>query len=130
MTLSSIQVERPVEVAHGDATVMTSIFKHPVIGAVSVHRLNLDGDGQADLVHHGGEHKAVYAYSQDHYPLWCQQLARNDIPHGTFGENLTVAGLDEAAATAARPVSPPAPPESMPYPHPTAPPRCDCHCSR
>jgi MOSC domain-containing protein YiiM len=96
MTVISINVAQPVEVAHGDASVMTGIFKQPVTGAVAVHRLNLDGDGQADRVNHGGEHKAVYAYSLDHYAYWRELLGRDALPHGQFGENLTVAGLDEA----------------------------------
>ena len=96
MTLVSIQVGRPREVAHGESAVLTGIFKQPVHGPVMVRRLNLDGDGQADLVHHGGESKAVYAYSLDHYPWWRDTLGRDDLQHGQFGENLTIAGLDEA----------------------------------
>ena len=96
MTLMSVNVSQPIEVVYGDNSVMTGIFKQPVAGAVAVHRLNLDGDGQADLVNHGGESKAVYAYSFDHYAYWREALGRNDMPYGRFGENLTVAGLDEA----------------------------------
>ena len=96
MSLISVNVLQPVEVPHGDTSVMTGIFKRPVAGAVAVRRLNLDGDGQADLVNHGGESKAVYAYSLDHYDYWREALGRDDLTYGQFGENLTVAGLDEA----------------------------------
>lgn len=96
MTLISVSVALPADVPHGDATVMTGIFKRPVAGAVAVRKLNLEGDGQADLVHHGGESKAVYAYALEHYDYWQDALGRNDLAHGTFGENLTIAGLDEA----------------------------------
>lgn len=96
MTLISVNVARPAEVPHGDNTVMTGIFKRPVAGGVAVRKLNLDGDGQADLVHHGGESKAVYAYALEHYDYWQQALGRSAMPHGQFGENLTIAGLDEA----------------------------------
>ena len=61
MTLVSVNVAQPREVAHGNAVLSTGIFKQPVSGAVAVHRLNLDGDGQADRVNHGGESTAVYA---------------------------------------------------------------------
>lgn len=98
MTLISVNVAQPHEVVHGDAVVSTGIFKQPVAGAVAVRRLNLDGDGQADRVNHGGESKAVYAYSLDHYAWWCATLGREALPHGQFGENLTLAGLDEAAS--------------------------------
>ncbi|HEX9877936.1 MAG TPA: MOSC domain-containing protein, partial [Gammaproteobacteria bacterium] len=53
------------------------------------------GDGQADLENHGGEYKAVYAYSLDHYDYWRGALNRVDMPYGQFGENLTISGLDE-----------------------------------
>jgi MOSC domain-containing protein YiiM len=96
MTLMSINVARPEQVAYGDSSVMTGIFKQPVAGAVVVRKLNLDGDGQADLINHGGESKAVYAYSLDHYDYWRETLGRSKLPYGQFGENLTVAGLDEA----------------------------------
>ena len=98
MTLVSVNVAQPREVAHGNAVLSTGIFKQPVTGAVAVHRLNLDGDGQADRVNHGGESKAVYAYSLDHYAWWCATLGRAALPYGQFGENLTLAGLDEAAS--------------------------------
>jgi MOSC domain-containing protein YiiM len=57
---------------------------------------NLDGDGQADLVHHGGRDKAVLAYSADHYGEWRKALNKPTLPFGAFGENFTVQGLTEA----------------------------------
>ena len=84
MTLISVNVAQPCEAVHGDAVVSTGIFKQPVTGAVAVRRLNLGGDGQADRVNHGGESKAVYAYSLDHYAWWCETLGvgREALPHG------------------------------------------------
>jgi len=96
MTLMSVNISRPVEVQHGDRLIKTGIFKKPVTGSVRANRHNLDGDGQADLDKHGGEHKAVYAYSLDHYAYWRRVLNREKIDYGQFGENLTVAGLDES----------------------------------
>jgi MOSC domain-containing protein YiiM len=72
--------------------VQTGIFKHPVEGAVSLRRLNLAGDRQADLGVHGGPDKAVYAYPIEHYPHWTDELGR-EFEWGAFGENLTVEGL-------------------------------------
>jgi len=95
MHLVSINVSRPIEVSHDGAIVRTGIFKVPVIGPVRVGATNLEGDAQADLAVHGGANKAVYAYSLDHYAYWQQQLGMPSMPHGQFGENLTVAGLDE-----------------------------------
>jgi MOSC domain-containing protein YiiM len=74
----------------------TGFFKKAVDGPVEVGTTNLDGDGQADLVNHGGVDKAVLAYSADHYSKWRRELGI-DMPHGAFGENLTIAGLDEGS---------------------------------
>ena len=74
----------------------TGYFKEPVAGPVRVGFTNLAGDGQADLVSHGGPDKAVLAYSADHYPKWRAELGIPDMTYGGFGENLTVAGLTEA----------------------------------
>ena len=76
---------------------MTGIFKAPVVGAVFLHRLNLDGDGQADLRVHGGADKAVYVYPHEHYAFWAGELGRDGFPYGQFGENFTVEGLLEDA---------------------------------
>jgi MOSC domain-containing protein YiiM len=95
MKIVSINVSLPIDVEFRGETISTGIFKKPVEGAVIVHRLHLSGDGQADLTVHGGEDKAVYAYSFDHYEYWQRLLKRQPLPHGQFGENLTVAGLDE-----------------------------------
>ena len=80
-----------------DATGVTAIDKRPVDGAVKVHPLGLTGDVQASRKHHGGESKALYAYSQEDADFWADQLGR-PIPPGLFGENLRLAGLDPTAA--------------------------------
>ena len=74
----------------------TGFFKEPVSGAVWVGTANLAGDGQADLVHHGGLDKAVLAYSGEHYPVWRLSLNNPALPFGAFGENFTINGLTES----------------------------------
>ncbi len=56
---------------------------------------NIDGDGQGDLKVHGGTYKAVYGYPGEHYTYWQQELDRDDLTPGQFGENLTVEGMLE-----------------------------------
>lgn len=73
----------------------TGFFKRPVLGPVWLGATNLDGDGQADLVHHGGPDKAVLAYSADHYDAWRRELNKPALSPGAFGENFTIAGLTE-----------------------------------
>ena len=95
MKLLSINVGQPREVLWKNRHVLTSIFKEPVEGAVTVRSLNIDGDGQADLTVHGGRDKAVYAYAAEHYDFWRKELPLMNLPFGMFGENLTTEGLLE-----------------------------------
>jgi ferredoxin-NADP reductase/MOSC domain-containing protein YiiM len=60
-----------------------------------VHKLDIDGDAQADLAGHGGEHRAVFVYQMDSYHYWEHFLGRNDFAFGQFGENFTVEGLPD-----------------------------------
>ncbi len=73
--------------------VSTGIFKAPVTGRVPVGQFNVAGDAQADLSVHGGWEKAVYAYAAEDYDWWAGERGDLDLAPGTFGENLTIAGL-------------------------------------
>lgn len=96
MKLLAINVSQPVEVKYRDKTVSTGIFKKPVKGDVIVRPQGLTGDQQVDLKNHGGEHKAVYAFSEHHYDYWRKVLHQPELSFGQFGENLTISNLDEA----------------------------------
>ena len=96
MRVMSVNVGLPREVEWRGKKVLTAIFKDPVAAKLPLRRLNLDGDGQADLTVHGGPDKAVYAYPGEHYGPWREQLGRELTP-GNFGENLTTEGLLEDA---------------------------------
>jgi MOSC domain-containing protein YiiM len=78
--------------------VTTGIYKEPVSGRVTLRKLNLDDDRQADLTVHGGEFKAVYCYPSEHYGYWKEQIPGRDLPPGVFGENFTTQGFLEDAA--------------------------------
>ncbi len=95
MKLVSVNVSLPKTVEHEGRSVSTSIYKEPVAGRVMVRKLNLEGDGQADLSVHGGVDKAVYAYDLESYRYWRRELGRNDLDYGHFGENLTVEGMPD-----------------------------------
>ena len=95
MRLVSVSVGLPQEVIWHGRSVSTGIFKRPVEGRVAVRKLNLDGDRQADLTVHGGEHKAVYCYPVEHYAYWKKELPDRELTMGNFGENLTTEGLLE-----------------------------------
>ncbi|MEV4412538.1 MOSC and FAD-binding oxidoreductase domain-containing protein [Catellatospora sp. NPDC049609] len=94
-TLVSVNVGLPKDVAWHGRTVYTGVWKQPVDGPVLLRRLNLDGDGQGDLAGHGGEQRAVLVYQLDSYRHWAQELGRDDLTPGNFGENFTVDGLPD-----------------------------------
>ena len=91
--LVSVNVGLPKNVPWQGKTVHTGVWKYPVAGPVMVRRLNIDGDGQGDLAGHGGEQRAVLVYQVDSYRHWQQHFGRDDLSHGSFGENFTVTGL-------------------------------------
>lgn len=95
MQLLSIQVGQPRPVLHHGELVQTGIFKQTVAGPVRATKLGLAGDGQADLVNHGGEYKAIYAYQHEMYEVWRVELQREDFTFGQFGENLTVTQMPD-----------------------------------
>jgi len=91
--LLSLNVGMPADVPWQGRTVHTGIFKYPVEGSRTARRLNVDGDGQGDLGGHGGEQRAVLVYQRQSYDYWRDELGRNDLEYGNFGENFTVDGL-------------------------------------
>jgi MOSC domain-containing protein YiiM len=98
--LLSIQVGCPRLVACGGDERTASerwesaIWKVPVAGPVWVTRTNVVGDHQV-APQHGGPEMAVLAYGAEHYDRWRTEMGRDDIGPGGFGENFTIAGLDE-----------------------------------
>jgi len=93
--LLSVNVGLPRDVTWNGKTVRTSVWKSPVEGRRMVRRLNIQGDAQADLTGHGGEHRAVFVYQMDSYDYWERFLGRNDFTFGQFGENFTVEGIPD-----------------------------------
>jgi len=84
----------------------TGFFKLPISQKRTLSKQGMEGDGQADLVNHGGPDKALLCYSADHYPYWEGVFAESGLDPispiepfefglGGFGENLTVSGLTE-----------------------------------
>jgi MOSC domain-containing protein YiiM len=77
--------------------VTTAIVKTPVEGRVRVDGVNVAGDEQGDRRVHGGPDKAVYAYAVEDYRWWSAKLG-TELPLATFGENLSVGGVDVSGA--------------------------------
>jgi MOSC domain-containing protein YiiM len=94
--LVSVNVGRPAYLGqHRGRPVESGIAKRPVTAPeLQLDRLNLEGDGQAELDVHGGPDKAVYAYPSEHLSAWSAELGQ-DLGPAAFGENLTTEGGTE-----------------------------------
>jgi MOSC domain-containing protein YiiM len=91
----SLNVGAVREIEWQGRLVTTGIWKSPVVGRLALRGVNFAGDDQADRTVHGGPDKAVYSYSREDYAFWGEEMGIDiDLPPGTFGENLTVEGLD------------------------------------
>jgi MOSC domain-containing protein YiiM len=95
--IASINVSPVREVVRGGRLVRTGIFKTSFAGPVRLGERGFVGDDQADRKHHGHPTQAAYAFAAEEYPHWQAFLSRLTLPHGSFGENLTVTGLDDDA---------------------------------
>jgi MOSC domain-containing protein YiiM len=93
----SVNVGRPAPFRVGGRTVISAFVKTPVTGPVAARGVNLEGDDQGDRKHHGGHDQAVYAYASEDAAWWGEQLGRPLGP-ATFGESLTLAGVDVSGA--------------------------------
>jgi MOSC domain-containing protein YiiM len=93
----SVNRGREADLVVGGRPARSAIDKRPVAGEVQIGRLGLAGDECADKVNHGGYDQAVYAYGREDLDWWTERLGR-ELPDGSFGENLTTAGIDVSAA--------------------------------
>ena len=94
MVVESLNTGLPKkEIFHG-REIITGICKQPVTGPLRLSRVGFEYDGVGDILHHGGEDKAVCVYSLEHYPYW-EDVLGIKLPAAAFGENLTVSDLRE-----------------------------------
>ena len=84
-------------IERGGKPVQTGIWKLPAPGRVHAGREGLAGDVQSDRRVHGGPDQAVYSYAREDIDWWESELGR-DLEDGTFGENLTLRGVDVTGA--------------------------------
>ncbi len=95
--LISVNVSALKSLVIDGESIPTGIFKESVSGRVALRGVNVAGDDQGDRSVHGGPDRVAYAYAQEDYAWWERELGRRLTP-GTFGENLTVRGLDVSNA--------------------------------
>ena len=85
--------EQPIQI--GARTDITGIFKTSSSGPVEVTPLGLVNDAVMDKESHGGPDQAVYVYTTPDYAWWSAEMG-SEIAPGTFGENLTISGMESA----------------------------------
>lgn len=73
----------------------TGIYKLPVQGSVEIKSLGIEQDAICDAKSHGGPDQAIYVYGGADYGWWSRELG-SEITPGTFGDNLTISGLESA----------------------------------
>ncbi len=89
MQVISVNVGSRETVRTGAREAETGIRKHPVPSA-HIGTGGVAGDTIVNETHHGGPDQAVYLYATQDYDWWANELGRDDLHPGLFGENLTV----------------------------------------
>jgi MOSC domain-containing protein YiiM len=93
MQLISINIGKAQAIEGAKKSGMTGIYKKATDQPISIHPLGLEGDAIVDVENHGGVDQAVYIYGTPDYAWWAEQLG-HELEPGTFGENLTITGLE------------------------------------
>ncbi|MGO4544770.1 MOSC domain-containing protein [Paenibacillus sp. 2TAB23] len=93
-TLVSLNVGEPVAIAHGSKVIQSGIYKVPSLDAHHLSSMGLNGDGQGDLINHGGPDKAVCVYFERRFASWKEE-ADLSFTSGAFGENFTLSDWTE-----------------------------------
>jgi len=96
MQLISINIGEERTLQRKDHTEQTGIFKIPTNKPVQVTESGLADDVIISKKHHGGPDQAVYIYGMIDYEWWSKELGKELTP-GTFGDNLTISGLESAS---------------------------------
>ncbi|PZG03042.1 MOSC and FAD-binding oxidoreductase domain-containing protein [Nonomuraea aridisoli] len=73
-------------------TITTGFDKRPIDGAVQVEASGLVTDDHVDDA--DDLDRALLFYQRSYYDSWNNELGR-ELPHGTFGENLTIEGPED-----------------------------------
>ncbi len=95
MYIVATNIAKPTTIVWNNKSLTTGIYKLPTQDPVFLGKSEVKGDEISDKKVHGGEFKACYLFSENHYAHWKSLYPNLDWGYGMFGENLTVKGLDE-----------------------------------
>lgn len=89
-------IGRPVPREDARGVWITAIGRQAAPGPLLLGPDGLPGDAVQVVGPHGGPDRALLAYAAAHYAAWRAEAPDHAFPAPSFGENLLVAGLDEA----------------------------------
>ncbi|MFV9550576.1 MOSC domain-containing protein [Algibacter sp. PT7-4] len=95
MKIIATNIAKPTTIIWNDKKVTTGIYKQPTNQAIYLGKEAVKNDEVTDKKVHGGEFKACYLFSKNHYTYWKNLYPNLDWNWGMFGENLTVSSLNE-----------------------------------
>ncbi|WP_136480535.1 MOSC domain-containing protein [Cognatitamlana onchidii] len=95
MEIVSTNIAKPTTIFWNGKEINTGIYKNPVNEPILLGSQGVQDDEIADRKVHGGEFKACYIFSADHYNYWKSLYPNLEWNWGMFGENLTVSSLNE-----------------------------------
>lgn len=95
MKIVSTNLAKPAFVNINGKQQRTGIFKKPTNQPIYLDKEEVKGDEISNRKVHGGEFKACYLFSADHYTYWQNLYPHLDWHYGMLGENLTVEDFDE-----------------------------------
>jgi len=99
MEIVSTNRASPVTLSWKGRDLTTGIFKRPQEKGIFLKKAGVLGDTVGNPDVHGGRYKACYLFPAETYPYWKEQYPQLDWQYGMFGENLSVAGLEERHLT-------------------------------
>ncbi|WP_369903470.1 MOSC domain-containing protein [Bacillus manliponensis] len=94
MKLVHFSTGKPKIVTYGEEKEMTSGICKQLTEEAFLSKDGFQGDGVADLRHHGGPDRAVCIYPYEHYELWEKEFQK-PLPSSAFGENITATNMLE-----------------------------------
>jgi len=96
MKVLSVNIGELQEISFRGKTELSGYFKKQIHQPIFLGKTGVQNDSVFDRVNHGGENKACYLYSFDHYAFWKIKYPHLNWNYGIFGENITVEGMDES----------------------------------
>lgn len=96
MKIISTNIGSETTIAWKGKNIKTGIVKTPVESPITLDTFAVRGDHINNKKVHGGIDKSCYAYGENYYEYWKGLYPDLNWNFGMFGENITVAGLNEA----------------------------------